>query len=122
MDADHRDSTLWKAAFCSGGLTEAQERARTRLLVNLDNLENHVQHILRRIPEDCHWLTVHDVSHCHQLWHVASTICGSEYILNPLEGFVLGSAFLIHDAGLTAGAYEGGIKALNCFLQGKIEH
>ncbi len=67
---------------------------------------------LAQIPQDCHWLTVHDVSHCHQLWHVASAICGSEYILNPLEGFVFGSAFLIHDAGLTAGAYEGGIKAL----------
>src|SRR5262249_1732025 len=48
----------------------------------------------------------------HQLWDVASKICGSDYPLNPLEGFVLGAAFLIHDAGLTAAAYPGGLSAL----------
>jgi hypothetical protein len=32
--------------------------------------------------------------------------------MNPAEGFVLGAAFLIHDAGLTAAAYPGGAEAL----------
>ena len=112
MIANYQESFLWKAAFCGGDFNQSQEGARRRLLVGLESLESHVEQILRRIPQDCRWLTVHDVSHCHQLWHVASAICGNNYCLNPLEGFVLGAAFLIHDAGLTAGAYEGGIEAL----------
>ncbi len=55
---------------------------------------------------------MHDISHVHQLWSVASEICGNDYPINPLEGFVLGAAFLIHDAGLTASAYPGGLPAL----------
>jgi Histidine kinase-, DNA gyrase B-, and HSP90-like ATPase len=48
----------------------------------------------------------------HQLWDVASEICGRRYPLNPLEGFVLGAAFLVHDSGLTAAAYPNGLTGL----------
>jgi len=80
--------------------------------VALDELERHVTKLLANIAEDCQGLTVHDVSHVHQLWHVASTICGPDYPINPLEGFVLGAAFLIHDAGLTASVYPKGVEGL----------
>ncbi len=112
MTTSYRNSTLWKAAFCGADLSSDQRAARNKLKVALDDLEEHVKVLLTKIPEDCRGLTVHDISHIHQLWDVASTICGPEYPINPLEGFVLGAAFLIHDAGLTAAAYHGRVEEL----------
>ena len=112
MTTDYRNTTLWKAAFCGTGLTKAERSAREKLKVALNDLETHVSDILTKIPPDCRGLTVHDIRHIHQLWDVASTICGRKYPVNPLEGFVLGAAFLIHDAGLTAAAYPGGIEGI----------
>ena len=112
MATDYQASSLWKAAFCGAGLNQTETTARDRLKVTLDRLEEHVGELLAKIPEDCRGLTVHDISHIHQLWHVASRICGSNYAINPLEGFVLGAAFLIHDAGLTASTYPGGVEGI----------
>jgi hypothetical protein len=43
-------------------------------------------------------LTVHDITHLDTLWSVADQIAGPDYPLNPAEVFVLGGAFLLHDA------------------------
>lgn len=40
-------------------------------------------------------------------WQVASVIAGDDYQLNPLEGFILGCSFLIHDAALSYIAVGG---------------
>jgi hypothetical protein len=112
MTTDYKNTSLWKAAFCGAGLSTAERALRDKLNSVLDDLEKHTKVLLAQIHEDCRGLTVHDISHIHQLWEVASTICGPEYPINPLEGFVLGAAFLIHDAGLTAAAYPGGVEAL----------
>ena len=45
------------------------------------------------------------------LWRVASVIIGENYEVNPLEGFILGCAFLMHDAVLSYDA-AGGITHL----------
>ncbi len=54
-------------------------------------------------------LTVHDITHIDALWRVASEIAGPDYPLNPAEAFVLGGAFLLHDAAHVLAAYEDGI-------------
>jgi hypothetical protein len=112
MPTDYKNTTLWKAAFAGLNLSDAQSEMRDRLRTALSQFETHVSDLLSKIPDSCKGLTVHDIRHVHQLWHVASTICGPTYPLNPLEGFVLGGAFLIHDAGLTAAAYPGGVDGL----------
>jgi hypothetical protein len=110
---EYERTTLWQAAFGKAHQkAEQQVIACNDLLATLRSLESRVTPILEMIPESCRGLTIHDVSHVHQLWGVASEICGPDYFINPLEGFVLGAAFLIHDAGLTAGAYPGGVTAL----------
>ncbi|MBA2593659.1 MAG: hypothetical protein M3495_02490 [Pseudomonadota bacterium] len=43
-------------------------------------------------------LTVHDITHLDALWRVADQIAGPDYPINPAEAFVLGGAFLLHDA------------------------
>jgi Histidine kinase-, DNA gyrase B-, and HSP90-like ATPase len=110
---EYQTTALWRAAFTESHCgNEQQTLALNDLLTALRTLESRVDPILAKIPESCRNLTLHDISHVHQLWGVASEICGSGYHINPLEGFVLGAAFLIHDAGLTAGAYPGGLNAL----------
>jgi hypothetical protein len=110
---DHEKTTLWQTAFGKINQRNAQQViACNDLLATLRSLESRVTPILEMIPGNCRGLTIHDISHVHQLWSVASEICGPDYFINPLEGFVLGAAFLIHDAGLTAGAYPGGVIAL----------
>lgn len=56
--------------------------------------------------------TVHDISHIDALWEMADCICGDNYELNPLEGFVLGGVFLLHDLAMSISAYPNGIKEL----------
>ena len=67
--------------------------------------------ILAQISKDFPNLTVHDITHVDALWNVASVIVGDSYSINPLEGFVLGCAFLVHDAALSY-CTVGGEKAL----------
>ena len=113
MTTDYKDTTLWKVAFSRSNLTKAEGDVSAKLTSTLEEIDTNVSNLLNKIPESCKHLTVHDIRHIHQLWHVASTICGrTDYPINPLEGFVLGVAFLIHDAGLTAAAYPGGDEGL----------
>ena len=57
-------------------------------------------------------LTMHDSSHLDGLWTVAGTIAGKDFLLNPLEGYLFGSAVLLHDAALCFEAYSGGRQAM----------
>ena len=64
------------------------------------------------IARDLPTLTVHDVSHLDALWDMTDLVAGSAYEINPLEGFVLGGAFLVHDLGLGLAAGAGGFEQL----------
>ena len=112
MFLDYKLTSLWTNTFETQGLREHEKTARNKLLTALDTLDERVKALLSKIDADCKDLTIHDITHVHQLWSVASELCGTEYSLNPLEGFILGAAFLIHDAGLTAAAYPGGLNGL----------
>jgi hypothetical protein len=50
--------------------------------------------------------TVHDLTHADALWETASLVTGPDVELNPAEGFVLGAAFLFHDAAMGLAAYR----------------
>ena len=77
--------------------------------------------LLAQIREDFPNLTIHDITHVGSLWRVADTIIGPNYPINPLEGYILGMAFLIHDA---AHSYEamGGEEALRNTIEWKDFH
>jgi Histidine kinase-, DNA gyrase B-, and HSP90-like ATPase len=112
MTDGYKNSTLWTSAFNASRKHKPAREKIASLISALDSLDKAVADMLEQIPDDCKGLTLHDIKHCHQLWEVASEICGSKYQINPAEGFVLGAAFLIHDAGLTASAYPGGAQAI----------
>lgn len=111
--SDYQHTSLWQTGFFGPSVrTQADGVARDDLLAAYRSLEDHVEPLLRTIPESCQGLTLHDISHVRQLWSVASEICGPNYPINPLEAFVLGAAFLLHDAGLTVAAYPEGLAGL----------
>lgn len=64
-------------------------------------------------------LTVHDITHLDALWRVADEIAGPDYPLNPAEAFVLGGAFLLHDAAHVLAAYEDGLAGIKGSIEWK---
>jgi hypothetical protein len=53
--------------------------------------------------------TDHTIAHIDALWDTASLVCGNTFELNPAEAFVLGGAFLLHDAGMGLASYQDGV-------------
>lgn len=103
-------SNLWRRAFSPQG--SSHEKARERLRGSLERMREQVAALITTIPADCRELTVHDVTHLDALWEIASVIAGEEFDINPAEAFVLGGAILLHDAGLSAAAYPGGLEQI----------
>ena len=62
---------------------------------------------------------MHDLSHLDGLWTVAGTIAGDDFALTPLEGYLFGTAVLLHDAALCFDAYSGGKQAVRKTIQWK---
>lgn len=98
---EYQETCLWKKTL--GQESEGVIRLRDCYIKSRDN----ASYILDKIKEDFPELTMHDISHVDSLWSVANTIIGDEYKINPLEGFVIGCAFLIHDAALSYYAFGG---------------
>ena len=101
----YTDTTLWKTAFANKG--DAYDHLRETLVKVFEESRRNAEFLLEKIRNDFPNLTVHDINHIDGLWQVASTITGNEYEINPLEGFVLGCSFLMHDAVLSYDAFGG---------------
>lgn len=85
------------------------EKERGLLRQNFISFREKAEAIVSQISKAVPELTIHDISHLDALWETASVICGDKYPLNPLEAFILGGAFLLHDAALSFEAYEKGL-------------
>ena len=96
---NYKETTLWKNAFCAKN--DGYDEKRRYLEQSFDSARLNSVGLLDRIRIDFPSLTVHDITHVDSLWQVASVIVGPNYPLNPLEGYVLGCAFLLHDAALS---------------------
>ncbi|MBF0525681.1 MAG: ATP-binding protein [Deltaproteobacteria bacterium] len=73
------------------------------------SFREHVAQLVGEIGGLLPELTVHDITHLDALWRIADEIAGPKYPLNPAEAFVLGGAFLLHDAAHVLVAYPGGV-------------
>lgn len=104
-------STLWRSAF-GKRRNDPDERDREALANAYRQLRDRAGDLVNEIHAILPSLTVHDLTHADALWDVASEICGHDFKLNPLEGFVLGASFLLHDAGMALAAYPNGLKDL----------
>ncbi len=104
MTADTIENTeLWKNSL--GSTDKKAEKLRSEFYTFRDKAKIITDRISSTLPG----LTVHDISHLDALWEVGSLITGKNYPMNPLEGFILGGAILLHDAAMSFEAFEGGL-------------
>ncbi|HMY40078.1 MAG TPA: ATP-binding protein, partial [Marinagarivorans sp.] len=115
--SDYKLSTLWIEAFAIKG--DGLDEKRAYLVAAYEKLRERVAVLVEDIRPDMRGLTVHDITHIDALWEIASTIAGSSYPINAAEAFVLGGAFLLHDAAHCVAAYPDGITGLNATAEWK---
>ena len=111
-------SNLWRRSFANADANKTVSRLLTSLRGTRENVKQLTSRIAGSLPD----LTIHDITHLDALWHVAGTVAGPDFRLNPLEGYVFGTAVLLHDAGLCFEAYSGGRDAVRETLQWRDAH
>lgn len=104
---DFKKSSLWRAAFC-----KYEHHKCAELELNFDQFRERVKTLANEIGTDQPFFTVHNITHIDSLWNMGSIITGDAFDMNPLEGFVLGCAFLVHDLAMSRAAYSSGISEL----------
>lgn len=117
MSEKYQLTHLWKKSLGSEQKAHLQEieGLRTAYLGFRTKADQLTSQIQKALPS----LTVHGVTHLDALWETADLIAGPDYPLNPMEGFVLGGAILLHDAALCFEAYEGGVNGLRNSVEWK---
>ena len=101
---DYRASKLYQRTLAVQPQTESP---CGRLRRAYEDMRQTMVQILGKIITDFPNLTIHDITHVDKLWEVADVIIGEDYPVSPLEGFILGCAFLIHDSALSYEAVGG---------------
>ena len=109
MTDQMEQSPLWRRTYPEESL---KDPIVSRLVTSLRSAHKRASLLTSRIVGSLPGLTQHDISHLDALWDVASTITGDGYIFNPLEGYLFGTAVLLHDAALCHEAYSGGQDAV----------
>ena len=107
----HLNSKTWKKTLGAEGKEEMQahvDTLRNSFVKTREKVSQLANEIHRILPE----YTVHDITHIDALWEMADIILPEDFELNPMEGYVLGIAFLIHDLGMALAAYAGGIEEI----------
>jgi hypothetical protein len=111
--SEYEETGLWKKSL--GKINNHDDK----YYIHYESLRNeyrefrkHASQLANEIARDLPDFTIHDASHFDKLWKLADLIAGNDFELNPMEAFVLGGSFLIHDLGLGLAAYPEGIDQL----------
>jgi len=110
---DYENTSLWKSTLGKQG-----DKKVENLRVSYNKFREHMEGLLKEVAKDFPNLTDHSIDHVDYLWKIASLITGDNYPINPLEGYILGCSFLIHDAVLSYKAF-GGKEALRDRIEWK---
>ncbi|MEW2559072.1 HD domain-containing protein [Streptomyces griseorubiginosus] len=108
---DYEQTRFW-GAFQEQIGGPAQSEAQ-RLAEQFKSSRKRAALIAAEISRDSADLTQHDISHIDALWEYAELVCGPEYVLNPVEIYVLGIAFLVHDLANGMAAIPGGLERVS---------
>lgn len=101
-DMNYENTSLWKNTLGIQG-DQNIDRLRTSYISFRKNMIGILDEVRRDFPN----LTDHSIGHVDNLWRIASLITGENYPVNPLEGFILGCSFLVHDSVLSYKAFGG---------------
>ncbi|MDP4075173.1 ATP-binding protein [Acidovorax sp. A1169] len=115
--SDYKKTSLWKKAFDQKN--DGFDDKRALLECAYDAFRERVAILLAHIRSEIPSLTIHDITHVDSLWRVGSEIAGADYEINAAEAFVLGGAFLLHDAAHCRAAFSGGIEEIQSMPEWK---
>ncbi|MFB7653820.1 MULTISPECIES: ATP-binding protein [unclassified Streptomyces] len=101
----HTSTPLWQSALAARPEPDPHAGQRERLRTSYTELRRKAGTLLEENARSMPDFTVHDISHVDALWETADLVCGNEVTLNPAEAYVLGCAFVLHDAAMGAAAY-----------------
>ena len=103
----HMNTSLWKNTLATrpGSEPDPHAEQRERLRTSYTELRRKAAVLLEENARSMPDFTVHDISHVDALWETADLVCGDEVTLNPAEAYVLGCAFVLHDAAMGTAAY-----------------
>ena len=104
-------SKLWTSIIAAPAHDEYAQQ-REGLSVSYVSLCERAAYIVAQAPRDGLPFTVHDITHVDALWETADLVCGAETSLTPAEGYVLGCAFVLHDAAMCRAAYKEDLSAV----------
>jgi len=101
------NTSLWKNTLATrpGSEPDPHAEQRERLRTSYTELRRKAAVLLEENARSMPDFTVHDISHVDALWETADLVCGDEVTLNPAEAYVLGCAFVLHDAAMGTAAY-----------------
>jgi Histidine kinase-, DNA gyrase B-, and HSP90-like ATPase len=119
MKFDFEKTSIWRTTLAERGPEDPDGAARSRLRNAFLQTRSRVEPLVAQIGKELPQLTVHNVSHLDALWEVADTVAGPEYSLSAPEAFVLGMAFLLHDAATSTAAYPKGLASLKQTVEWK---
>lgn len=111
-------TSIWKSTLGERQDDEyknEREKLRSAFWDFRDKTKYLVSQVAVTLPE----LTQHEISHLDALWEIANLIVGDDFELTPLEAFILGGAFLLHDSALCFEAFENGREGLRGTTQWK---
>jgi hypothetical protein len=113
MADQYETASLWQKTLAADSKdNDLTAKAREKLRVGYFEFRARVKLLIAQIQKELPDLTLHDITHVDALWDVASTVAGKDYPLNPAEAFVLGGAFLLHDAAHCCAAFKGGFEEI----------
>lgn len=119
MKFDFEKTLIWRRTLAERGPEDQDGAARSRLRNAFLLTRSRVEPLVAQIGNELPQLTVHNISHLDALWEVADIVAGSEYPISPSEAFVLGMAFLLHDAATSTAAYPMGLASLRQTVEWK---
>jgi histidine kinase/DNA gyrase B/HSP90-like ATPase len=105
---DYTETPLWQSTLAPQRRDDhavQRERLRNAYQVLRANAIPLLAEAARSTPN----FTVHDISHVDALWETASLVCVDPMTMTPAEAFVLGCAFVLHDAAMGVAAYRDGL-------------
>lgn len=103
---DYVSTPLWQKTLAARSRADDHHSQRERLRVSYLALRETAAVLLSENARSLPDFTVHDISHVDALWETASLMCGDQVVLNPAEAYVLGCAFVLHDAAMGSAAYD----------------
>jgi len=111
-DPAFQKTRLWQRTLGERPSGDDAADARKGLRDAFGRFRDRAADVAAEIKRDLPDFTDHDIGHLDALWGTADLIAGDGYPITPVEAFVLGGAFLVHDLGLGLAAYPGGLEEL----------